>query len=58
MTYHAPGHGPEANRTHRLARQLADARERATAARSTGDDDGRRYAAAEYRRIARILAEG
>jgi hypothetical protein len=51
-------HGPEANRRYRLTRRLADARERATAARDQGDTYGAQYATAEYRRLARILAEG
>lgn len=51
-------HGPDSGRYRRLARQYAEARDRADAARRTGDDDGRRYATAEARRVARILAEG
>lgn len=51
-------HGPDTARVHRLTRRLADARERASMARNTGDDAGARYATAEYRRLARILAEG
>lgn len=47
-------HGPESGRLSRLARQLAEARDRAR----YGDRDGQRYAAAEARRVARILAEG
>ena len=54
----ATAHGPEANRRYRLTRRLADARERATAARDQGDTYGAQYATAEYRRLARILAEG
>jgi hypothetical protein len=51
-------HGPESGRIHKLTRRLADARERASMARSYGDEAGAQYATAEYRRIARILAEG
>ena len=46
------------NRVHYLSRRLADARERAYAARAQGDDAGYRYARAEVRRLASILAEG
>jgi hypothetical protein len=46
------------SRTERLARKLADARDRAAAARNTGDHDGYRYAAAEYKRLRLALAEG
>jgi hypothetical protein len=41
-----------------IARKLADARARSFDARAAGDRDGYRYAAAEARRFARILAEG
>lgn len=51
-------HSPDSGRIHRLTRRLADARQRASMARDTGDDAGARYATAEYRRLARILAEG
>ena len=51
-------HGPESGRVHRITRRLADARERAELARMTGDDSGAAYAAAEARRLRRILAEG
>ena len=54
----ATAHGPDSARVHRLARQLAQCRERATAARWYGDESGARIAAADARRIARILAEG
>jgi hypothetical protein len=37
---------------------MLDATERARAAAYTGDDDGRRYAAAEASRLRRIMAEG
>jgi hypothetical protein len=47
-----------AERIHRLTARLADARRRAEAARSTGDDAGYRYARAEAARYARALAEG
>ena len=45
-------------RIYHLTRRLADARSRAAMARSQGDDAGARYAAAEARKVARILAEG
>ncbi len=51
-------HGPDSSRRQRLARRLADARERAASARDQGDTYGAQYATAEYRRLARILAEG
>lgn len=51
-------HGPESGRVHRIARQYAQARERARMARETGDTSGAQYAAAEARRLAGILAEG
>ena len=47
-----------AARIQRIVRSLADARMRAALARSQGDESGARYAAAEARRLARILAEG
>lgn len=50
--------GPRTPRVHRLARQLAQCRERAEAARFYGDETGARIAKADARRIARILAEG
>lgn len=46
------------SRAERLARKLADARDRAAAARATGDFDGYRYAKAEYARVRAALAEG
>ena len=46
------------SRIYHLTRRLADARERAAAARAAGDADGYRYAKAEAARCARILAEG
>lgn len=52
-SYHAPG-----ARIHKITRRLADARERAALARTYGDESGAAYATAEYRRLARILAEG
>ena len=57
MTASYAAHGHESARVHRLARQLSAARERATAARWYGDESGARIAAADARRIARILAE-
>lgn len=51
-------HGPESGRIHKLTRRLADARERASMARSYGDEAGARYLTAEVRRLSRILAEG
>jgi hypothetical protein len=51
-------HGPDSSRVHKLARRLADARERASMAREYGDDAGARYLTAEVRRLSRILAEG
>lgn len=54
----ATAHGPDSSRVHKLTRRLADARERASMARSYGDEAGARYAQAEYRRLARILSEG
>ena len=51
-------HGPESGRVHRIAKAYADARERAQAARRTGDYQGERYAAAEAAHYRRILAEG
>lgn len=41
----------------RVVALLADARTRYAAARRSGDDDGARYAAAECRRLRRMLAE-
>lgn len=46
------------SRLERLTRAYADARAKWNAARATGDHDGERYAAAECRRLARVLAEG
>lgn len=46
------------SRTERLARKLAEARERAAAARHTGDFDGYRYAKAEAVRLRAALSEG
>lgn len=57
MTAAYAAHAPAA-RIHKLTRRLADARQRASMARATGDESGARYATAEYRRLARILAEG
>ncbi len=51
-------HGPESDRIHRIARRMADARERSMMASATGDYDGARYAAAEASRLRRILAAG
>lgn len=45
-------------RLHKITRQLADARARMSAAYHRGDDGGYRYARAEARRLAAILAEG
>jgi hypothetical protein len=46
------------DRIYHLSRRLADARERASMARQSGDDAGYRYCAAEARKLARVLAEG
>jgi hypothetical protein len=54
----ATAHGPKSGRVHKLTRCLADARERASMARSYGDEAGARYLTAEVRRLSRILAEG
>jgi len=51
-------HAPGQSRIHRIARRLADARERASMAAATGDDSGYRYCMAEVRRLRSILAEG
>jgi hypothetical protein len=51
-------HGPDSARIHRIARRYADMRERASLASSQGDASGAMYAAAEARRLRRILAEG
>ena len=45
-------------RIYKLSQRLADARARASAARSQGDTSGYEYARAEARRLARVLAEG
>jgi hypothetical protein len=45
-------------RIYHLTQRLVGARERARDARANGDGDGYRYARAEARRLARILAEG
>jgi hypothetical protein len=47
-----------ADRIHHLTARLVAARERAYDARRRGDSDGYRYAIAESRKYARILAEG
>jgi len=46
------------DRIYRLSQRLVDARARAMMARRSGDDAGYRYAAAEARKLARVLAEG
>lgn len=53
----ATAHGPDSSRVHKLARRLADARERASMARSYGDEAGARFLTAECARLRRILAE-
>lgn len=50
-------HGPESGRIHRLTRRLADARQRASMARSYGDESGYRYCMDEVRRL-RAALEG
>ena len=45
-------------RIYHLSREAAAARQRAEDARAQGDEAGARYAKAEARRLARILAEG
>lgn len=57
MTAAYAAHAPAA-RIHKLTRRLADARQRASMARATGDDAGAAYALAEARRLRAILAEG
>jgi len=58
VTATAGDHGPDMARHRRLARRMVEAAERARAAANTGDEYGRRYAAAEASRLRRIIAEG
>lgn len=58
MTAMYTAHRPGQTRTARLGRKLADYRERAEDCRANGQRTEAAILTAEYRRIARVLAEG